>query len=275
MVSQITISLQLLDQVQALVEQVGAYQRQRFRQLPPGTGAEKQCREFVSEVDLHSEQLLLEGLNRLLPEAGWFGEETGRSGSSDLYWVVDPLDGTTNFLSGLDQFSISVALVDSQGIQLGLVYRPQSRECYRALRGHGFFYNGEKQAKANPRFNLSQALVGTGFPYRSADLASAFFPSAEAVLYRCRGIRRMGSAALDLCYVASGFLQGFWETDLQPYDVAAALLFLEESGCPVSNDRGQPFDMAKDRLLVCGWPLVHQQLSEIVRDHYQPLLQPC
>ncbi|MEH6628234.1 MAG: inositol monophosphatase [Motiliproteus sp.] len=267
------MSVQLLEQVQALVEQVGEYQRQQFRQLPPGAGAEKQCREFVSEVDLHSEKILLEGLSQFLPQAGFYGEETGRSGNTELFWVVDPLDGTTNFLSGLDQFSISVALVDTKGTRLGLVYRPQSRECYRAQRGQGFFYNGEKQGKANPSFNLSQALIGTGFPYRSEDLASAFFPCAEAVLYRCRGIRRMGSAALDLCYVASGFLQGFWETDLQPYDVAATLLFLQESGCPVSNDRGQPYNMTEDRLLVCGWPQVHEQLSEIVREHYQPLLK--
>lgn len=263
----------LLDAVQELVERVAVYQRSRFRQLPPGQGDEKQAHEFVSEVDVHSEQLLLEGLQRLLPEAGALGEETGRSGSASLYWVVDPLDGTSNFLSGLEQYSISVALVAAGQIQLGLVYRPQNRECYRALRGGGLHLNGVRQLRANASLSLRQALIGTGFPYRSADLASAFFPCAEALLPRCRGIRRMGSAALDLSYVACGFLQGFWETDLQPYDVAAGLLFLEETGCQMSNALGQPYDMHQDRLLICGWPTVQAELLALVKTHYLPLLQ--
>ncbi|MCW8885190.1 MAG: inositol monophosphatase [Motiliproteus sp.] len=266
------MSHQLLERVQALVERVGHYQSEQFRQLPPGGGDEKQSREFVSRVDLHSEEMLKEGLQRLLPEAGFYGEESGRSGNQANCWVVDPLDGTTNFLSGLDQFSISVALTDDQGTRLGVVYRPQNRECFRALRGEGLYHNGEQQKRANPRLNLSQALIGTGFPYRSPDVASAFFPCAESVLFKSRGIRRMGSAALDLSYVANGFLQGFWETDLQPYDVAAALLFLQESGCPVSNERGLPYNMHQDRLLICGWPMVHEHLQELVREHYQPLL---
>ena len=257
----------LLEQVHQLVITIGAYQVSSFRQQPPGWGDEKEVREFVSEVDIHSEELLIEGLKKLVPDAGSYGEECGKQGSQELRWVIDPLDGTTNYLSGLDQFSISVALEFNGKTQLGIVYRPASQECYSALISQGLFHNGQPcRQVANPP--LKQALIGTGFPYRSPDLSSAFFPCAEEVLYRCRGLRRFASAALDLSYVASGFLQGFWESDLQPYDVAAALLFLQETGCCATNPAGQPYSPYRDRILICGPPAVHQDLLAIVATHY-------
>ncbi len=257
----------LLEQVISLTQKTGRYQLSRFRNRPAGGGEEKLAREFVSEVDLRSEQLLITGLQQLLPEAGVYGEESGTSGNEAIRWVIDPLDGTTNFLSGLDQFSISVALeIDGRSV-LGVVLRPASEECYCAIRGQGLYRNSKRLPKAT-NIPLSQALIGTGFPYRSKDLASSFFPCAEQVLYASRGIRRFGSAALDLCYVASGFLQGFWESDLQPYDVAAALLFLDESGCRCSNLQGKAYSPYHDRLLICGTPDVQQELLEIVAKHY-------
>ncbi len=263
-----TASLQeLLRQLRQLVAQVGEYQISAFRKHPVGWGSEKDVREFVSEVDIHSEELLIAGLQNLLPEAGFYAEESGKQGNDTLRWVIDPLDGTTNFLSGLDQFSISVALEDKQSTQLGMVYRPMSKECFSAVRGSGLYYNGTRRHQV-PNPPLQQALVGTGFPYRSPDLAKAFFACAEDILYRCRGLRRFGSAALDLSYVAGGFLQGFWESDLQSYDVAAALLFLEESGCVATNPAGQPYSPYRDRLLICGPPTVQRNLQLIVADHY-------
>ena len=257
----------LLNAVIDLVTQVGNFQLKHFRTQPSGGGVAKQEREFVSAVDLQSEQLLIEGLRKLIPEAGLYGEESGIEGNEQLRWVVDPLDGTTNFLSGLEQFSISVALELSGRSELGVVLRPASGECYCAVRGQGLKLNGQGCPEV-ARTPLSQALIGTGFPFRSPDLAKYFFPCAEDVLYSSRGIRRFGSAALDLCYVAGGFLQGFWESDLQPYDVAAALLFLDESGCTVTNQRGEPYSPYRDRILVCGNPHVHKQLLTFVARHY-------
>lgn len=259
--------LLLLERVQQLVRQTGAYQMSCFRSLPPGGGEEKLAREFVSEIDIKSEMMLIEGLQKIIPEAGFYGEETGQSGDEKLRWVIDPLDGTTNFLSGLEQFSISLALEIDGRSNLGVVLRPASAECFSALRGVGLCHNGAscQQISSTP---LAQALISTGFPYRSKDLAASFFPCAEAALYACRGIRRFGSAALDLSYVAGGFLQGFWESDLQPYDVAAGLLFLEESGCIATNQRGEHYSPYRDRLLVCGTPQVHEQLLPIVAQHY-------
>ena len=257
----------LLSKVATLVTAVGEYQVSRFRSLAPGSGTEKEAREYVSEVDIRSEEMLITELQKILPEAGAYGEESGTRGNDALRWVIDPLDGTTNFLSGLEQFSISVALEEEGRARLGLVYRPASGETYSALRGQGLCRNGKKcPPLTDPP--LQRALIGTGFPYRSPDLAASFFSCAQKVLYRCRGLRRFGSAALDLSYVAAGFLQGFWESDLQPYDVAAALLFMEEAGCTVSNHRGEPYSADRDRILVCGSPAVHHELLSIVSGSY-------
>lgn len=260
----------LLHQVVKLTKQVADYQLGKFRSLPPGSGDEKMVREMVSEVDLNSEQMLMDDLSKLLPEAGFHGEETGQSGNTDCRWIIDPLDGTTNYLSGLDQFSISVALYTAEECQLGVVLRPASQEIFSACRGTGLLHNGNAAPSAPANLPLSAALLGTGFPYRSPDLADNFFSCAREALYKSRGLRRFGSAALDLSYVAAGFLQGFWESDLQPYDVAAALLFLQEAGCQVSNEWGENYRMGIDRILVCAPEQVYQELLPIVSRYYSP-----
>ena len=257
--------------VEALVRQVGEYQLERFRSLPLDRADEKKTREFVCEVDLTAEEKLIAGLRKLLPGAGFLAEESGIRGAESLRWVIDPLDGTTNFLSGLEQFSISVALEENAAGLLGVVHRPCSGETFTARRGFGLRHN-DRACVARPEGDLQQALIGTGFPYRSADLARAFFPCAEDVLYRSRGLRRFGSAALDLCYVAAGFLQGFWESDLQPYDVAAGLLFMRETGCLATNQRGESYSPYRDRILVCGPPRGQEQLLAIVARHYPQAL---
>jgi len=258
----------LVAAVKQLVSQVGRYQLQQFRQLPPGAGDEKLKREFVSEIDVNSEQQLIEGLSRLVPNAGFYGEETGKQGNQQQVWIIDPLDGTTNYLSGLDQFSISVALVENNKTVLGVVYKPASSEFFSASKNQSFQHNDVTPSIVSSELQLGQALIGTGFPYRSPDLSKAFFPAAESILYASRGIRRFGSAALDLSYLAAGYLQGFWESDLQPYDVAATLLFLEIRGCQVTNEQGQPFDMFSDRIMVAGWPGVHKDLLTLVSREY-------
>ena len=258
----------LLNQVVALTEKVARYQMSKFRTVPPGSGKEKTTRELVSEVDLTSEAMLIEELGQLLPEAGFYAEETGKSGNKECRWIIDPLDGTTNYLSGLEQFSISVALYLDDECQLGVVIRPASQEIFSAYRRGGLHHNGTPAAKIRTQLPLSSALLGSGFPYRSPDLADSFFPCAREVLYKSLGLRRFGSAALDLSYVAAGFLQGFWESDLQPYDVAAALLFLQEASCVVTNQRGEDYRMERDRILVCAPDQIHQELLPIVSRHY-------
>jgi myo-inositol-1(or 4)-monophosphatase len=257
----------LLEEVKRIVLPVGAYQKELFRTQRPGTGEEKLSREFVSAVDLRSEKEIRAGLLRALPEAGFYGEESAQEMGKLYTWIVDPLDGTTNYLSGFDTWSVSVALFEGKSPILGLVHKPSTGEFFTGIRGGGAFHDGKRLAKAES-FPLKDGLIGTGFPYRSQDTAKSFFPAAEEILYRCRGIRRSGSAALDLSYVAAGYLQGFWEVDLKPYDVGAALLFLEESGCPVSSFQNETYDPFSNRSLVTGFPGLKDELTSILSRHY-------
>ncbi|NQZ58177.1 MAG: inositol monophosphatase [Lentisphaeraceae bacterium] len=249
----------------------GEYQMSKFRSMSPGSGDEKVLRETVSEVDVNSEAMLIESLKDIFPGAGFLGEESGRSGNEESFWIIDPLDGTTNYLSGLDQFSISIAYFHKGEVHGGVVYRPASGETFSAVRGLGFRHNGKESTNVNMDLECGKALIGTGFPYRSEDLHASFFTCAQDVLLASRGMRRFGSAALDLAYVAAGFLQGFWESELMSYDCAAGILMMEEAGRISTNGIGGKYDLFNDRLLVCGVPSVHKKLLSIVKSSYNSL----
>ena len=258
---------EILNQVIDLVKKVGEFQLSHFRSNQAGGGTEKVTNEFVSFVDVESELLLKEGLLPLVKGSGFFGEETERE-PAELEWIVDPIDGTTNYLSGLSLFTISVALYENGEPKLAVVYQPTTGDLFSAIDGQGLTFNGGGVSQNLASNAMISALIGSGFPYRSKDLQDSFFPACREVLNACRGIRRMGSAALDLSSLAAGFIQGFWESDLQPYDVAAALLFLKERGVVVTNEKGQPYQIEVDRILVAGYPLVHQELLAIIQKHY-------
>ncbi len=260
----------LLQEIYAVVKQTGEYQLSYFRSLPLGTGDTKNGTEMVSQIDVESEQQLHEGLTALLPGSTFYGEETIKERNGTYTWVVDPLDGTANYLSGYDQWSISVALLSGEAVEAAGVYRPFSGEWFCAAKGKGAFYQGKKLPK-HSSFSLSSSLVATGFPYRSVYSAGAFFPCAEEILYACRGIRRGGSAALDLCFLAAGFLQGFWEIDLQPYDTAAGVLMMQETGCEFTDFFGAPYKIFSSTSLVAGLPGVHKQMQDITARHYSPI----
>ncbi len=256
-----------VEKVKAIARGVGEFQAVHFRSRALGVGEEKSERELVSEIDIESERRLKEGLLSFFPGASFYGEETGRDRKGEYTWVVDPVDGTTNYLSGLDEWSISIALVRGAETRLSVIHRPWSNEFFTAAKGEGAWFNDEKLEIAAPG-SLRDSLIGTGLPYRSPDTADNFFPACEEILYSSRGIRRMGSAALDLARVAAGFLQGFWEVDLKAYDVAAALLLLEETGCEYTCFDGSPYDPFQSCTLVTGRPGVFETLREITARHY-------
>lgn len=257
-----------IDEVVAICKQVGEFQLQYFRRMPEGADSVKAVRETVSFVDVESEKMLQEGLMPLFDDVGFFGEESGKTGSQKCTWVVDPLDGTTNYLSGLDQFSISVALVLDEQPVLGVVHKPFTGETFSSVKAGGVLYNGKKMKPAFPDTPASGALFMTGFPYRSPDVADRFFDAAADVLTLGRGIRRSGSAALDVAHLSVGWIQGFWETDLQPYDVAAGVLMMRENGVLVTNAEGEAYDMFTDRLMVAALPEVHPDLLESIQRAY-------
>ena len=266
---------ELLEKVERLVRKVGLFQMEHFRKVSLDNEGFKATRETVSFVDVDSERRLKEGLMKLKKEAGFFGEESGKEGSQHLTWIVDPLDGTTNYLSGIDHFSISVALVENNEPILGLIHKPSTGESLGAANEEGcwrldqrYTEKWEKMPKPNANLPIKEALFMTGFPYRSHDLEDSFFNAAPEVLKLGLGIRRSGSAALDLAYLGMGWIQGFWESDLQPYDAAAALLMMKEHGIVASNQNNEPYDMMRDRILVAGLPNVHPELLKIVALHY-------
>lgn len=252
-----------------------AFQLSEFRKRGPGWGDAKDARDFVSFVDVESEKLIRAVLEEALPGAAFYGEETEQTVGEGDTWIVDPLDGTTNYLSGFEHWSVSIALRDGKETEgsefaAGLVLKPTTGELFAAERGKGAYRNGERLSRAAPLASAG-ALVATGTPYRSPDTADAFYASVRRVLGSCRDVRRTGSAALDLSYLAAGFFQGFWEVDLQPYDVAAGLLLLSETGHGYRNFGGAPYRLFEDRGFVAGRPGVLEPLLKIVNEEYAPL----
>jgi len=271
----------LLPAIQKVMAETGGFQISEWRKRDPGWGEAKSAKDFVSFVDRESEARLAEALRACLPGAGFYGEETLKERGAEFTWVVDPLDGTTNYLSGLDQFSISVALFEKDEPVLGCIFRPVSGEWWWAEADCGAFYSktaasclpagGGIRLKRRETCPLSLSLVGTGTPFRSPDTQGAFFAASGRVLYAARDLRRMGSAALDLAFLASGWLQAFWEVDLQPYDVGAGILLLRETGCECTSFSGKPYCAFRNRSLVAGFPGAAAELRAIAAQAYGAL----
>jgi len=277
----------LLQPLRSILSEVGAFQLAEWRTRPyalaqdKSWAREKAAKDLVTFVDLESERRLASALAALLPGSAFYGEE-GEQSLGDFTWVVDPLDGTTNYVAGLDWFCISVALFERTGSGaqrpvLGLVHRSATKEWHWAVRGEGAWTEGpgsspaRRLEAARPRA-LRDSLVCTGTPYRSPDTAAAFYGAAAAVSAAALDIRRLGSAALDLCSVAEGRFQAFWEVDLKPYDLGAALLLLEESGCPYSAISGRPFDPFSSRGFVTGAPGAAEELRSLIAPFYAAAL---
>ncbi len=195
--------------------------------------------DLVTQADRRSEELIVSRLRQAFPDHGIVAEEGGGAESQNgLVWLVDPLDGTTNFAHTFPVFAISMALRGPEGLLLGVVLDPLRGECFTAARGHGAALNGQPiHVSACP--NLDHALLATGFPYDRRTSEDNNVRSFDAFLRRCQGIRRPGAAALDLAYVACGRLDGYWEMRLKPWDISAGSLIVAEAGGTVTDYRGR------------------------------------
>ena len=209
--------------------------------------------DLVTSVDRESERKIVEIIQRNFPDHSILAEEeTNVEGAQNEFrWIVDPLDGTTNFAHGYPQFCVSIALERNGQVILGLVYDPLRRECFRAARGQGATLNGEPIATSTTN-ELDKALLATGFPYDHREHADFYLSYFRAFMTRCQGIRRGGSAALDLSYVACGRLDGFWEMKLKPWDTAAGALIVSEAGGKLSDFAGKPFTIWGDETLAAN-----------------------
>jgi myo-inositol-1(or 4)-monophosphatase len=200
--------------------------------------------DLVTSVDRESERKIVEIVQRNFPNHSILAEEETNVESkwNEFRWIVDPLDGTTNFAHGYPQFCVSIALERAGEVILGLVYDPIRRERFSAVRQQGATLNGQpiRTSTAN---ELDKSLLATGFPYDQREHADFYLSYFKAFMTRCQGIRRGGSAALDLCYVACGRLDGFWELKLKPWDTAAGALIVAEAGGKLSNFSGKPFSI--------------------------------
>lgn len=194
---------------------------------------------FVSYVDKKAEEMIVNGLRKLLPDSGFITEEGTAFDSGEKYrWVIDPLDGTTNFIHGAPPFAVSIGLMEEEEIILGVVYEITRNECFYAWKGSRAMLNG-KEIHVSEASTSTEALVVTGFPYGEVKNSDAFVETIKYLMVHTQGIRRLGSAATDLSYVAAGRFEAFWETGLSPWDIAAGVIILKQAGGRVSDFSGK------------------------------------
>lgn len=222
--------------------------------------------DYVSEVDRAAEEEIIEVLHHGYPDHGILAEESGEQSGGDYQWIIDPLDGTTNFLHGFPQFAVSIALRHKDRLEQAVVFDPLRDELFTASAGGGAHLNSRRIRVSRAR-KLDQALLGTGFPFRSMQHLESALRTLKELLPRTSGVRRPGAAALDLAYVACGRLDGFWETGLKPWDLAAGCLLIRESGGLVS-DLDNRNDYLDSGSVVAGNPHIHPLLLAVVKKHY-------
>lgn len=198
----------------------------------------KGLHDLVSYVDKESEKQIIEQLQKILPESGFIAEEGTNDKKGERYnWVIDPLDGTTNYIQGVPIYSVSIGLLDGNELVLGVVYEVGRDECFYAWKNGGAYLNG-KAIHVSVRNNIHDALLATGFPYSDFSRMEDYMIFLNKMMKEARGVRRLGSAAADLAYVACGRFDAFWEYDLKPWDVAAGAVIVKEAGGKVTDYKG-------------------------------------
>lgn len=229
--------------------------------------------DFVSEVDRKAEDEIVNILRKAYPTHGFLGEEGGRHGGprAEYTWVIDPLDGTTNFLHGFPQFAVSIALLFKGKLECGVIYDPVRQELFTAKRGGGAALNS-RRLRVTRQNGFKGALLGTGFPFKDQRHNDAYFAMFRELMKDTAGIRRAGSAALDLAWVACGRLDGFWEIGLMPWDLAAGVLLIQEAGGIVTDfENGDKF-LETGNVLTAN-PRLHALMEEAIRPHVTDALR--
>src|SRR3954467_9601742 len=224
--------------------------------------------DFVTEVDHAAEATIIDTLLGAYPGHGILAEESGRTRGardSEYVWIIDPLDGTTNFIHGFPVYAVSIALAFKGQVQQAVVYDPSRNDLFYASKGRGAFLN-DKRLRVSKRTRMADALIGTGFPFRRGDDLGHYLRILEMVMKSCAGVRRPGAAALDLCYVAAGWYDAFFETGLSPWDVAAGSLIVTEAGGLGGNFTGGA-EFRHQRGVVAGSPKIYGQLVQMLAPH--------
>ncbi|RIW18435.1 inositol monophosphatase [Algoriphagus lacus] len=258
----------LLEQTQNIAKEVGAFIRKERQHFDVEKVEHKGFNDLVSYVDKEAERQIVEKLSEILPEAGFITEEGTNNTQAELYnWVIDPLDGTTNFIHGIPNFSVSIALIEKNEVVLGVVYEINRHECFYAMKGGGAFCNDTK-IKVSGAPDLSASLIATGFPYYNFELIDRYLNSMKSLMQKTHGLRRLGSAAVDLCYVAAGRTEGFFEYNLNSYDVAAGAIIVLEAGGTVTDFSGGS-DYVFGRKIVASNGNIHAEFLAVLDEFWK------
>jgi myo-inositol-1(or 4)-monophosphatase len=226
----------------------------------------KQTNDFVTEIDQKAEEAIIDTLLSAYPDHGILaeesGEKAGKFGGADHVWIIDPIDGTTNFIHGFPVYCVSIALAVKGKLEQAVIYDPSRNDLFCATKGRGAYLN-ERRIRVAKRTHLRDTLLSTGFPFRPGDEMKPFLAMLGDVMPRCAGVRRHGSAALDLAYVAAGFSDGFFEKGLSPWDMAAGALLVTEAGGLVGNFTGESDFLHQGECLAAN-PKIYGQLVNVI-----------
>ncbi len=224
----------------------------------------KRAKDYVTQIDHAAEEAIIEVVRKAYPEHGFLAEESGASAAEAEYvWIIDPIDGTTNFIHGFPQYCTSIGIRHRGALAHAVVYDPVANELFTASKGRGAFLN-DRRIRVTPLTKLGEALVGTGFPFKELDRLDLYMRQLHKMMQTCSGVRRAGAAALDLAYVACGRLDAFWELGLAPWDMAAGALLIQEAGGLVGDLKGDQTYMESGDI-VAATPKVFTSLLEALR----------
>ena len=246
----------------------GAFVEERFLSGRMGKIAAKGRGDFVTEGDTSSERMIKEMLSAACPSIGFLAEETAEAQTNGEFWIIDPLDGTTNFIHGYPSIGVSIALMEAGRLTVGCVYDPLRREIFEAETGGGAYLNGSP-IRVSGAQSLETSLLGTGFPFNAPGYIDAYLGSFRDLFNGCRDIRRAGAAVLDLSHVAAGRLDGFWELSLKPWDMAAGALIVREAGGVVSDFFGVDGFLETGNIVAAS-PALHAEMIELTSRHFTP-----
>lgn len=258
----------LTHQVVELAKSAGSFIREEASRFDAASIEYKGLNDMVSYVDKGAEEMIVAGLSKYLPSAGFVTEEQTINKVGEVYnWIVDPLDGTTNFIHGIPAFSVSIALQKNDELVVGVIYEINRDECFYAWKDGGAFMNGKKiMVTSNQTFSAS--LLATGFPYYNFEKLERYINVFRELTQVSHGLRRIGSAAVDLAYVACGRFDGFFEYNLNSYDVAAGVILVREAGGRVTNFSGTA-EVFEARELIAGNPFIAAELHSVISKHFK------
>jgi len=229
------------------------------------TVTQKAANDYVSEVDREAERIIIRAIHEAYPDHSILAEESGASGASEYVWIIDPLDGTTNFLHGFPHYAVSIALSHKGVMSQAVIYDPVRNELFTASRGRGAYMNDHRM-RVGKRIKLQGCLLGTGFPFKEFSLIDNYLAMFRDITQATSGVRRAGAATLDLAYVAAGRLDGFWEFGLAPWDMAAGSLLITEAGGLVGNFLGDSGYMESGNVVAAN-PKLFSQIIQTLAPH--------